>query len=378
MGIEIKVTPARELFFNEENFFGIYGCDVNPDYIDKVKINKYGNISVKGSIPRLNIGQEYTMIVKEDAGSQYAGSYIIETLKQDRPATIDEQRSFLSTILTETQVDNIYKVYDEKDDVVGMIERGEFDFEKVHGIGDKTFEKLKKKVLDNLDMSEVLSFLSKYGIKYNMVAKLVKEYGNSQIVIQKIEENPYVLTEVKGIGFKKADEIAKAVGFSMTSPHRIESCIRYCIGEENTNGHSWVDYKTLLNKAIDLLSISKSHVEEAINNGVEKVVEVDGKYTTKAVYESEKYVAMKMTQYKTQSKKVFETDELEKMIDEYCEKHGVELEENQRQFFHDWNENAVLMLVGGGGMGKSWLQRILLHFVAKKNLRVALLAPTGK
>jgi len=48
MGIEIKVTPARELFFNEENFFGIYGCDVNPDYIDKVKITSGATFQLKG------------------------------------------------------------------------------------------------------------------------------------------------------------------------------------------------------------------------------------------------------------------------------------------------------------------------------------------
>src|SRR5690606_25753764 len=223
-----------------------------------------------------------------------------------------------------------------------------------------------------------LTLLAKYGIKYNMISKLVKEYGNPQIVIQKIEDNPYVLTEVKGIGFKKADEIAKAIGYSMTSPHRIESCIKYCINEENINGHSWIDYKTLLNKAIDLLNINKKYVEAVLENGAKDMLNIDGRYTTKAVYESEKYVAMKMIQYKTHSKKVFETEELDRMIDEYCEKNNVELEENQRQFFHDWNENAVLMLVGGGGMGKSWLQNILLQFIKTKHYSVALLAPTGK
>lgn len=378
MGIEIKVTPTRELFFNEENFFGIYGVEVHPDFINKVKLNKWGNISVKGVTPKLNIGSEYVVVVKEDAGSQYAGSYILESIQQDRPTTVAEQRTFLETILTPTQVDNIYSVYNEEDDVVGMIERGEFDYSKVHGIGDKTFEKLRNKVMENMDMSEVLTFLSKYGIKYNMISKLVKEYKNPQIVIQKIEENPYVLTEVRGIGFIKADEIAKAVGYSMTSPHRIGACIKYVIGQENASGHSWIDYKQLLNKSIEFLNIDKKHIEEVLNSGVKNVLNIDGRYTTEMVYQSEKYVAMSMIQFKTQSTKVFDTEELDQMIDEYCEENNVELEENQRQFFHDWNENSILMLVGGGGMGKSWLQRILLNFVEKKNLRVALLAPTGK
>lgn len=311
MGIEIKVTPVRELFFNEDNFFGIYGCEVNQDYINQVKINKWGNISIKGSIPRLNIGEEYTVVLKEDIDSKYQGSYIIDTIKTDRPKTKEEQRRFLEAILTPNQVENIYDVYSEDDDIVGMIEDGAFDYTKVKGLGQVTFEKLRKKVLENVDLSELLSFLSEYEIKYNStIAKLVEKYGNPQIVIEKIKKNPYLLTEVKGIGFKKADEIAKAIGFDVKSPHRIKSCIFFCISEENASGHSWIDYKSLLNKAIDLLNIDKNYIEEVLTQKIEGIVNVDERYTTKEVYNAEKYVAMKMVQFKTQSKKVFETEEL--------------------------------------------------------------------
>jgi exodeoxyribonuclease V alpha subunit len=376
--IEIKIKPTRTLFFAEETFFGIYSCDVNPDDAHKVKLNKYGNISIKGTMPKLNMKEEYSVTIKEDSGSSYAGSYILDSIKQDRPTTVAEQRTFLETILTPTQVNNIYEAYGEEEDVVGLIEKGEFDYDKVKGLGDKTYEKLQKKIMENVDMSEVLTFLSKYGIKYNMISKLVKEYKNPQIVIQKIQENPYVLTEVKGIGFKKADEIAKAVGYSMTSPHRITSAIHYIIGEENTSGHSWIDYKTLLNRAIELLSIDKSYIIDVLNGQPKNIMKVDDRYTKKSVYDSENYVSMKMTQFKTNSRQIFEKEELETFLDEYCAEHGVELEENQRQFFHDWNENNILLLIGGGGMGKSWLQQILLKLIEKKNYRVALLAPTGK
>jgi RecD/TraA family predicted helicase len=376
--IEIKIKPTRTLFFAEDTFFGIYGCEVNPDDIHKVKINQWGNISIKGVAPKLNHGEEYTAVVKEDANSKYAGSYELVSIKQDRPTTVAEQRSFLETILTVNQVENIYKVYSEQDDVVGMIERGEFDYNKVNGLGEKTFEKLQKKIMENVDMSEVLTFLSKYGIKYNMIAKLVKEYKNPQLVIQKIEENPYVLTEIRGIGFKKADEIAKAVGYSMTSPHRIVSALRYIIGEENQSGHSWINFKQLLNRAIELLNIDKTYIIDVLNGQPKGIVKIDNRYTTEKVYNAEKEVALKMTQFKTQSTQIFGKEELDAFLDEYCEKNGVELEENQRQFFHDWNENNILLLIGGGGMGKSWLQRILLELIAKKNYRIALLAPTGK
>jgi exodeoxyribonuclease V alpha subunit len=378
--MELRIKPTRVLFFNEENFFGIYGAEVNPeDLAEGVQLNKYGNISIKGVMPKLNMKEEYTVIVKPDTQGNFAGSYIVESIKQDKPVTVADQKSFLSTILTPNQVEAIFAVYNEGQDIVGLIESGEFDYQAVKGLGEKSFEKLQKKVMDNVDMSEVLAFCSKFGIKYNMIAKLVKEYKNPSIVIEKINQNPYVLTEVKGIGFKKADEIAKAVGYSMTSKHRIDSALRYVIGEENMSGHSWIGHKQLLNRAIDLLNISKSYIEERLAGEPKGIKNVDGeRFTTELVYNSEQYVAQRMTQFKTSSKNLFSTEELDAFLDEYCAKHNVELEENQRQFFHDWNENNILFLVGGGGMGKSWLQRILLELIAKKSFTTALLAPTGK
>lgn len=378
--IELRIKPTKTLFFNEENFFGIYGAEVHPDDLKpEIKLNMYGNISIKGVMPKLNLTEEYVVIVKPDTQGKYDASYIVESIKQNKPTTVDDQKEFLSTILTTNQIDNIYAVYKEDQDIVGMIESGEFDFTKVKGLGEKSFRKLQKKVMDNIDMSEVLIFCSKHGIKYNMIAKLIKEYKNPSIVIDKINENPYVLTEVKGIGFKKADEIAKAVGYDMESSHRIDSCLRYIIGEENANGHSWISRKQLLNRAIELLNIPKDSIENRLDGNPKGVKCVDKeRFTRDIVYEAENYIAQRMTQYKTMSTELFPKEELDSFLDEYCKNNNVELEENQRQFFYDWNENNILFLVGGGGVGKSWIQRILLELIDKKNLTTALLAPTGK
>lgn len=375
--VEIKVIPTKQLFFDSESSFGIYACEVNPEYTGKVKMNNYGNISFKGIAPNLDLGTEYTAVVTEDTKSNYRGSYILESIKQERPTTVEEQKNFFKMILTETQVENIFAVY-EGQDVIDMIQNDTFDYSKVKGLGDKTYEKMKEKVLMNLDMSELLVFLGKHGIKYNMVSKLLKEYKNPQIVMEKIEENPYVLSKVKGIGFKTCDAIAKAMGYDMKSKHRIRSCIMFVILTENTNGHSWIEHKQLLNKAIELLNINKTYIEDVLAKGFKHIVKIDTRYATRKVYEAEQYVAMKMNQFKTQSSQVFPTSFLDEFLDSYCERNGVELEENQRQFFHDWNENNLLLLIGGGGMGKSWLQRILLELIDTKHLKTALLAPTGK
>lgn len=376
--MEIKIKPTRMFFYKDEDSFGIYACEVHPDHRHEVSISKFGTISIKGVMPKLDMGSEYTATVKEDTDSQYAGSYLLEGIRQDKPTTIEEQKKFFEMILTENQVNNIFEVY-EGQDIITMIQDDTFDYGKVKGLGDKTYEKMKEKVLNSLDMSDLLVFLNQHGIKYNMVKGLVKKYKNPQIVIDKINTNPYVLTEVKGIGFIKADEIAKAVGYSMTSPHRIDSCLRYIIGEENANGHSWITRKQLLNRAVTLLNISKTLIDDRLEADAKGIKNVDDeRFTSQAVYDAECLVAQAMVRFKTQSSKVFTEEEINTFLDEYCAKESVELEANQRQFFHDWNENNICFLIGGGGMGKSWLQRILLDLVAKKNLRTALLAPTGK
>lgn len=379
--IKVRIKPSRELFYNEESAYGIYGAFVNEEDLDTgVKLNQYRNISIKGYFPQLSIGQEYKATIVEEVGSKFEGSYLIESIRQDKPTTVEEQKTFFQMVLTEFQVKNIFDVY-EGQDVISMIQDGSFDYTKVKGIGKTTYEKMKEKVLTSLDLAELLIFLGKHGIKYSMVAKLVKKYENPQLVIKKIEENPYVLTEVKGIGFKTADAIAKAMGFDMKSAFRIDSAIRYAIDEENNNGHSWVGRKQLLNKAIDLLSLSKPLIEERLNGNPENVLKVDeDRFTTQQVFDAEEHVAMRLTELQTNSKPFIKSEEVDEFLHTYCKENNVELEENQYQFFHNWNENSISMLVGGGGMGKSWLMNILLQMIGAKKAgsSIALLAPTGK
>lgn len=381
--IEIRVIPTNEIFYAENDAYGIYRCSVNPKDEQLLtdmgwKMSTYRNISFKGSCPKLDFGEEYYAKIQIDDKSNYAGSFILLGIRKEKPITIEEQRIFLDSILSPTQTNNIFEVYNKGEDIIGMIQDDTFDYMSIKGIAEKTYEKLRNKVLDNLEMSELLVFLSKYGIKFNMIGKLIKQYKNPQIVIDKIQANPYLLTEVKGVGFKKADAIAKAVGYDMTSEHRINSCIRFVIGEENSNGQSWITFKQLLNKCIDLLNINKSYIVEVLKNGSQGIINVDERYTRKEIYEAEDFISMSITKFKTQSKMLFTKKELDGLLDTYCKENVLELEKNQRKFFHDWNENNILLLVGGGGMGKSYLQRILLDLVAQKHLTTALLAPTGK
>lgn len=376
--LEIRIKPTKLLYFDEDKFYGIYGVEVHKEDVHKVRLNRWKNISIKGNMPKLNIGEEYTVDVKYDKEAKYPATYILEAIKPKEITKIENQKEFLSTLLTETQVENIYSFYKEDEDIIKLIQNDEFNYRAIKGIGEKSYTKMKDKILKNLGMSEILTFCGKYGIKFSVVGKLLELYKNASIVIQRIEKNPYEITSVNGVGFKKADEIARAIGYDLLSPHRIDAALVYIVEEENANGHSWIDYKKLLNKAIELLDIPKENIEARLRAEPEGLENIDGRITKRVIYKTESLIAKRMINIKKQSRKLFDDDELEKLLNEYCERNNIQLEEEQRQFFFNWNENNISFLIGYGGSGKTYLQKILLHLIDKKKLSVALLSPTGK
>src|SRR5699024_5021484 len=223
-------------------------------------------------------------------------TYVIDNiLFEDRKnIPVQEQPLFLQSVLTEKQANNIYKVYSKDDDIIEMIQKNTFDYKKVKGIDEKTYQKVQQKIKNGMSKSEILVFMTKHGIKYNHVKPLVDKYGSKEIAMQKLKGNPYLLTNVKGIGFKKADEIAYIMKYDMKSENRIKACVLYIIEEVNQNGNSWINQRQMFNRLIDYLGIEKERIQEVLNKEIKGITCVDGKYTKTVIYETEKYIADKI------------------------------------------------------------------------------------
>lgn len=85
--------------------------------------------------------------------------------------------------------------------------------------------------------------------------------------INKIAENPYRLTEdIYGIGFKLADKIAASLGVEKTSPYRISSGVKYVLKDFASRGNTYVPYEILLNSTLALLETNGEGIEDEIRN----------------------------------------------------------------------------------------------------------------
>ena len=77
------------------------------------------------------------------------------------------------------------------------------------------------------------------------------------------EENPYQITDrIPGVGFKTADEIARRIGISVDSDYRIRSGIIYALLQAVGDGHIYLPEEELLQRAQSVLEIQLDDISQ--------------------------------------------------------------------------------------------------------------------
>ena len=379
--IRVKIVPNRELFRDDDTGFKIYSADVR-EADGEVEYNNYGNISVKGdNLPDFNIGSLYDIDIAKNPRDKYKGSYSMVKSHYVKPQTAEEQWKFLSMIVTESQYVSISRTYSaEEDKIIDIITNDEFDYERVDGYGEITYNSLKEKVKLNMDVSEALAYFSEYEVSYNLVKRLVSKYGSAEVAIKEVEKNPYSIVEKDGFGFIMADELAMKLGIPKDSPHRIRTCMEYVLDEISSNGDIWLSRKKLYNKMKKLLKIKRPEIEAVMDEENENVFCYDDRYATMRNARNEMRLAFML------SKKILKEEPLlsnhdydpDGFIERFEDKNNVTLSDQQKEFLYDINKTNLMFLIGNAGSGKSFLQKVVINIAEELNLSYALLAPTGK
>ncbi len=83
--------------------------------------------------------------------------------------------------------------------------------------------------------------------------------------IAEIKENPFKLADdVFGIGFKMADKVAAAMGISKASEYRLASGTRYVLNQFHGMGHSYIPQDELISAAATLLEVEPGLLDEVL------------------------------------------------------------------------------------------------------------------
>ncbi len=130
------------------------------------------------------------------------------------------------------------------------------------GIKEKKLARIKASWEKQKQIRELATYLLPYGITPNLIVRIHNHFA--QQAIRKIKENPYLLTEVRGIGFKTADEVATRVGIPFDSAFRIQAAATHLLLEAGENdGHTYLPYPDLLARLRELLDSEERRLPAA-------------------------------------------------------------------------------------------------------------------
>ena len=184
--------------------------------------------------------------------------YKILSLDYDRPTDSNSMYTFLSAILSEAQTNILYNAYPDIVDRVLADNNYVPDLRNLKGIGEKTWYRIRDKIVDNLGYTELITLLSPVGCTLHMIKQIGKGEKNLSLLKQRILDNPYILCEIPRMGFKKVDKFAIKLNPDIEfSEHRVYSCIDYILKDiANNDGHCFMPIKEL-KKAFKELIIEK-------------------------------------------------------------------------------------------------------------------------
>lgn len=368
--------PRGKTLGEEEEEYGIVKWLITNPLDCSKEIAAFSEITVTGMYAApIEKDKEYTILAKEIEHERYGKQYQLiffgEITDFDNFAN---QKAFLSTILTEEQIKHIYEVTDNP---IKIIEQHDVEtLKKAWGIGDYIANCIIERFEANRDNCAVYVELDGLGLTPNFIQKLISYYKNPQKIINIVKNKPYSLaTDIEGIGFKKADEIALKNGLDMFSPERIEAYIVYYLNEEAQNGNSYVSSMTLTTAIFnafggkeDILKVYTDEDEHSAPNNVAETIKTlcdkgviclednENKahrrvYLTK-YYDIERKIAEHLKRIK-EGENNFEFEDWENKIAVQENLQGWKLTEEQYEGVKMCLNEQVVFITGGAGSGKT-------------------------
>lgn len=379
--VEIKEN-LKSLNSNYKNYIKAEIIDIDTIGAKKEKIYLIGN---------------FTLIYKNDTinafGYKDGNKFYVLSYEKDLNSDMKMLNTYLKNtlkgIIAPALVTKILNKY--KEETLNVLENNkEKLFEDFKKLTDEVYSKIVLRINASKYIQEFFYFCEKKGISVDVAEYIYKQYGASSI--EKLKENPYLITEAKPNLFEDADIIGKELKWENNNEKRVIASIRYLLYEDsNSKGNMFMYKDDLLNELNPFLTqfgvyensfVDSSIINKCLNilikNEIIKIEDDKVYFVYNYVYEKES--AKMILNLLNDFKKPFCTEsKIDFCIEDFCSKY-VSLETKQKIAIKKAILNNISILTGGPGTGKTLTVNAIVKTIININpmARIRLCAPTGR
>jgi exodeoxyribonuclease V alpha subunit len=304
-------------------------------------------------------------------------------LRATAPTTVEGIEKYLGSGM----IRGVGPVYAKKlvaafgEHVFDVVEKQPDRLREVPGIGPVRAGRIVAGWVEQKVVREIMLFLHSHGVGTSRAVRIYKTYGPQ--AVQVVSENPYRLArDIRGIGFRTADQIAGKLGIERTAMIRVRAGVSFALAEAMDEGHCGLPETELVEDTATLLEVDADLVVAALAQELEAgdvlADTLDGKPCVflAGLYRAEREIAERL-QALAADRPPWPPIDAKRALPWVQERTGLALAPSQQAALSKALVSKVLVITGGPGVGKTTLVNSVLRVLAAKGVRLLLCSPTG-
>lgn len=345
-------------------------------------------VSIVGILGEIVAGSTLDMHGKWTVHPKFGRQFEVKTFEETRPATENGVIRFLQSSIKGVGEKTANLLVEEFG--VGVLDILDDDPDKllkIRGISKKKLVDIIESWSKQREIKNLLVFLQTHNVPTTFAGKIFHLYGAQ--AERKLRDNPYDLAyEIRGVGFRTADQMAMKLGFEPDCAQRLEAAIAYTlITNCERSGHMFIPKDTLLGDVARMLDTSDFDKLELALYGLEekkriRLEDLPEQGISDAVYmmhffHHENETTQRLYQLISHPTPV-SRKKIDKTLPRVEDKLGFSLSDEQREAVFEACSNKVFIITGGPGTGKTTITKAIMLTLKELGLKIKQAAPTGR